>query len=97
MRIQKLLTIEDAFVIEGRGAMLIPYIEQSDFGDGKVETFVLLRKPDGTESRVFARFTAQHARQPDRIAFMCIIPGVRKEDVPLGSDICRFVDSDEKA
>ena len=86
----KLLTVKEALVVEGRGAILTPWIEKCDFGDGMVETFVLLRKPDGTESRVFARFIAQHARDPDRIAFGCIVPEAKEGDVPAGSELFRI-------
>jgi hypothetical protein len=92
---EKLLTVEDAFAIEGRGIVVTPFIPVAQYRDKRTKMFVLLRKPDGTESRVEARFSMPHVPHPDKLCFGCLLAGSKKEDVPVGSEIYRLVDPDE--
>ena len=96
-RTEKLLSVEDVFYIEGRGVVVTPKIPLSLFRLKETQMFVLLRKPDGVEIRVLASFSMPHVSHPNDMGFLCLLPDATKEDVPVGSEIHRFVDSNEKA
>jgi hypothetical protein len=55
---------------------------------------VFLRKPDGTESRVLADFTMPGVPHPKDLCFGCILRGVSQEDVPVGTEIHRFIEEE---
>ena len=74
----KLLTVEDAFLIESRGVMVMPMI--TDYS-GPTSFSVVLRKPTGEELSAQAhldipRFNS--AREP--YPFACSLAGISKQD-----------------
>ncbi|MGN6555354.1 MAG: hypothetical protein ACTHLW_16730 [Verrucomicrobiota bacterium] len=81
----KLLTVEDTFLIEGRGVLVLPMI--TDYS-GPTSFQVVLRKPDGEESLVQAHLDIPRfntAREP--YPFTCSLAGIGKQDVPIGTEI----------
>jgi len=81
----KLLTVEDTFLIEGRGVVVLPMI--TDYS-GPISFSVLLRKPDGEERSVRAHLDIPRinpSREP--YPFICSLVGVNKRDVPTGTEI----------
>jgi hypothetical protein len=95
--VEKLLTVEDTFQIKDRGVVVIPAIPKSRFRGESMRMFVLLRRPDGIESRVLASFSIPRVTPPQDLCFACLIEGATKEDIPVGSEIFRFVDANENA
>jgi hypothetical protein len=95
---EKLLSVEDVFSIPGRGLIITPKIAVTDYRGPKGKAFFLLRKPDGSESRVLAEFTMPFVSPPPKDLFLvCSLAGLQKEDVPLGSEIHRFIESETNA
>jgi hypothetical protein len=90
--LRKLLSIEEVFAIEGRGLVLFP-----DFPPGRTAKAEAaeLRRPDGVVIPVRMTVAAEHrslsieaARAGARSAArVCLIHGVSKSDVVLGSEL----------
>ena len=81
----KLLTVVDAFLIEGRGVLVMPTI--TDYS-GPTSFSVVLRKPNGEESSAQAHLDISRfnsAREP--YPFACSLAGLSKQDVPIGTEI----------
>jgi hypothetical protein len=81
----KLLTVEDAFFIEGRGVLVMPMI--TDY-IGPTSFSVVLRKPNGEESLARARLDIPRlnpAREP--YPFACCLTNLEKQEVPVGKEI----------
>jgi hypothetical protein len=97
VRTEKLLRVDAVFSIEGRGVVVTPKIPLTQIREGETQMFVLLRRPDGIESRVLARFSMPHVSHPDDMGFLCLLPSLTKEDVPVGSEILKFVHTEKHA
>ena len=81
----KLLTVEDAFFIEGRGVLVMPMV--TDYA-GPTAISVVLRKPNGEESNARARLDIPRISPPrEPFPFVCSLAGCRKQDVPIGTEI----------
>jgi hypothetical protein len=81
----KLLTVEDTFLIEGRGVVVMPMI--TDYS-GPMSFSVTLRKPNGEEILAQAHLDIPRlnsAREP--YPFACSLAGMSKQDVPIGTEI----------
>lgn len=78
------------FEIPGRGVVLEPWIPLARMSGKRAEMEVVIRKPDGTEKRMLARFSMPHVPHPDRMCFACLLPGANKEEVPVGSEVLSF-------
>jgi len=83
----RLLTIEDSFLIEGRGVIVTPAIPISDYtGPGQVNA--VLRKPNGEETVVQAKLQIPRVNPPPKVySYLCLLVGVTKQEVPIGSEI----------
>jgi hypothetical protein len=79
----KLLTVEDSFLIEDRGVIVLPMIE--DYS-GPTSVSVILRKPSGEESLAKAQLSIPTMR-PRTSNFLCTIAEISKQDVPIGTEI----------
>jgi hypothetical protein len=81
----KLLTVEDTFFIEGRGVMVMPMI--TDY-KGPTSFAVVLKKP-GCEESVAKACLEIPRLNPPRVPhpFACSLPGLRKHEVPVGTEI----------
>jgi hypothetical protein len=95
--VEKLLTVEATFEVKGRGVVVAPTSPRSQFPGGSMQMLVLLRSPEGVDRRVAASFTISHVSPPKELCFVCLIRDVLKDDVPIGSEIFRFFESDAKA
>ena len=81
----KLLTVEDTFLIEGRGVMVLPMI--TDYS-GPTSFSVILRKPSGEEASVRAHLDIPRINPPrEPYPFICSLAGISKQDVPIGTEI----------
>ena len=72
----------------------MPTIPQQKFHASKTRMFVLLRKPDGTEARVLADFTMPSVPHPKDLCFACLLHGVSKDDIPVGTEVHRFIEGE---
>ncbi|HEX8210144.1 MAG TPA: hypothetical protein VF584_08145 [Longimicrobium sp.] len=90
---EKLLTVEESFEVAGRGLIVIP-VPIVAAVPGPADLDVELRRPDG--SRRDAVLSILHAfgqpptPEPRRV---CLFRGLRKEDVPPGTEIWREADN----
>jgi hypothetical protein len=81
----KLLTVEDTFFIKGRGVMVMPMI--TDYS-GPTSFSVVLRKPGGEECVAQAHLDIPRFNPPrEPYPFACSLAGLRKQDVPIGTEI----------
>jgi hypothetical protein len=81
----KLLTVEDTFLIEGRGVVVLPTI--TDYS-GPTSFSVLLRKPGGEECSARAHLDIPRINPPrEPYPFICSLAGISKQDVPIGTEI----------
>ena len=81
----KLLTVEDTFLIEGRGLMVLPLITNYS---GPTSFSVVLRKPNGEEAEAQAHLDIPRFNPPrEPYPFACSLSGVSKQDVPIGTEI----------
>ena len=80
-----LLTVEDRFLIQDRGVLVLPLIPEYV---GPMSFPVILKKPDGNESAAEAKLDIPLLNPPPkRYAFSCCVVGVSKDDVPIGTEI----------
>jgi hypothetical protein len=81
----KLLTVEETFLIEGRGVVALPPI--SDF-NGLMSFSVVLQKPSGEAITVQAELDSIRLNppRPDHPFAICF-KGLSKQDVPIGTEI----------
>jgi hypothetical protein len=83
----KLLTVEDTFCIEERGILVMPTLPVDGYS-GPCSRTVSLRRPDGTETTASATLQIPCVSPPPpALYFLCLLVGLTKEDVPLGSEI----------
>ena len=94
-----LLQVEDHFVIEGRGLVLLPLLDVPVRGCDSLpfSADVLIRRADGTEEYFTMRFAIEHFTLHgggSRWGICPHLPTATKESVPKGSLI--FVSPDTK-
>lgn len=83
----KLLTVEDTFLIEGRGVVVTPAIPVPDYS-GPQSVSATLRKPDGAETVVQAQLQIPMVSPPPQVySYLCLLVGLTKQDVPIGTEI----------
>lgn len=81
------LTVEDAFDITGRGLIIVPGPLQTEY-DGPRQFPVTLRAPGKIDRN--AELTLEHMFQsppPKEYRWACLLRGVAKADVPIGTQI----------
>jgi hypothetical protein len=83
----KLLTVADAFFLEGRGVIVTPPIPVPDYS-GPESVSAMLRKPSGEEAIVQARLQIPMVNPPPQVySYLCLLVGLTKQDVPIGTEI----------
>jgi hypothetical protein len=89
----ELLTVEDCFLIEGRGVVIIPEFSVPDGWKNRKET-VAVTRPDGQQYDATAQFSMSHFRLLDpkapmdkRWRVVVLLLGGKREDLPVGSKI----------
>ena len=89
----ELLTVEDCFLIEGRGTIVIPDFSVPKGWKDRTET-VTVTRPDGHEYEAKAQFSMAHFRPlnpkasiDQRWRIIVLLLGGKKEEVPPGSKI----------
>jgi len=83
----KFLTIEDTFLVTGRGLIVVPGPLENEYS-GPTELNVELKKPNGSVSS--AVLLLQHFFQtppPKEYRWGCVLKGVSKEEVPVGTEV----------
>jgi hypothetical protein len=92
MNQSELLTVEESFMIDQLGLVVIPDFSVPNNDWKPSEEAVTIRRPDGSECQAVAKFNHSHFNIPDptvpidrrwRVT-ICIL-NVAKEDVPIGS------------
>lgn len=91
---EKLLDVEDRFLIRGLGVVLAPDFPLLPKGQfGSFAEPVLIVRPDGSRSELQASFQTTHFQLPggsSRWAVTVVLPEAGKADVPVGSAVyCR--------
>jgi hypothetical protein len=83
-----LLTVEDCFLLSGRGLVLIPEVPADALGPvpSGWTAIIRLRQPGGAERSTEATFYLEHFR-PGGYKWMCYPNGAGKEDVPPGTEV----------
>ena len=89
----KLLTVEDTFLIEGRGVIVTPKIPTDSYS-GPRSRSVTLRTPDGGERTASATLDIPMVSPPPpAFYYLCLLTGLTKDDVPIGTEI--WIDDDD--
>jgi hypothetical protein len=88
---KRLLTVEDVFAIPGRGVIVVPDIPLQMLAPPHPPT-VLLKRPDNTTQTVSATFDIPIfdpplGVQPRPAAYVCLLRGIEKAVVPIGTEI----------
>jgi translation elongation factor EF-Tu-like GTPase len=86
----ELLTVQDCFLIEGRGVVVTPDFPVHHGWKDRTDT-VLVVKPDGQQHQASIRFSMSHFRMLDPKAsgwrVVALLLKGKKEDLPEGSKI----------
>lgn len=80
-----LLTVEDAFVAQGKGVLVMPRFTTQAPIRGAFE--VELRLPDGSRTIVQASMDVAHLRGAQGSFAMYRLLGITPEEVPVGTEI----------
>ncbi|MDQ3812584.1 MAG: hypothetical protein M3347_01380 [Armatimonadota bacterium] len=85
------LTVTDSFYISGLGTMVEPPLSPAAVGASGASKSahvaqVRLLRPDGTEEIMVANFFWAHFN-PGGYRFVCLLPGIKKEQVPPGTQM----------
>lgn len=84
---KKLLTIEDTFLIAGRGLIVVPGVPIKQFAK-PIDLEVELRKPDGSISQAVLSLQYTFQTPPPKVRrYACIFRNLDKNDVPLGTEV----------
>jgi hypothetical protein len=86
----ELLTVQDCFLIEGRGVVVIPDFPVPHGWNDRTDTVVVVT-PDGQQHQASIRFSMSHFRMLDpkasRWRVVALLLNGKKEDLPQGSKI----------
>lgn len=80
-----LLSVEDHFMLTGRGLVLAPDVPLAHGNDNPV-CAVIVERPDGTRLPAMAELRLDHFRPAGYKLIVCL-PRLNKTDVPVGSKI----------
>jgi hypothetical protein len=87
---KRLLVVEDAFHLRGRGLLLWPLVPFDVLPRPLQMPFrrtVTLRQPNGTTVRVEAILTIGTSMPLDHPGYDCLLLGIEKADVPKGTEV----------
>ena len=89
----ELLTVEDCFLLEGRGLVIIPDFSVPNGWTNRTET-VAVTRPDGQQYEAAAEFSMSHFRLLDprasidkRWRVVVMLLNRKKDELPVGSKI----------
>lgn len=80
-----LLSVEDRFLLAGRGLILAPDLPLP-YGESKPVFTVIVERPGGTRLQAQAELRLDHFR-PGGYKLIVHLPGLDKTDVPVGSKV----------
>src|SRR5262245_36148282 len=93
MNLVELLTVEDSFLIKGRGVVVVPDFSVPDGWKNRTE-MVVVEKPDGRRYDTTANLNMAHFNISDpgapidkRWRVVVTLPELKKEEIPIGSRI----------
>lgn len=82
-----ILKVDDTFEIEKRGIIVVPDLSSDKYRFDQKEQIKII-KPDGTELNCEASFQISFVDPvPKQLKYTCLIHGILKNDVPIGSKI----------
>jgi hypothetical protein len=87
---KRLLVVEDVYFWRGLGVILGPFVPFDALPQPEqmpIHRTVILRRPDGTSQRVEAVFVAPTCGPPERLDYDCLLRGLERDDVPVGTEI----------
>jgi hypothetical protein len=86
--VRHILTVEDRFVLSGRGLVLVPEVPAEVAGPSSNSwtARVRLKRPDGSELEIQARFRLE-AFRPGGLRWMCYLLDIGKSVVPIGTEV----------
>jgi hypothetical protein len=87
---KRLLVVQDAFHLHGRGVLLWPLVPFDALPRPSQVPFrrtLTLRRPDGTTARAEAILTTGTSMPVDRPGYDCLLLGIEKADVPVGTEV----------
>ncbi|HEX9261923.1 MAG TPA: hypothetical protein VF893_05285 [Candidatus Bathyarchaeia archaeon] len=85
------LTVEDHFLIRGRGIVVLPWLDNPE--NWRFKPFsgkVVIRRPDRTEEQCIVSFTLEHvhfSHEGSNTYIVLQFPEQTKETVPIGSQV----------
>jgi hypothetical protein len=89
----ELLTVEDRFLIEGRGVIVIPDFPVPNGWKNRAETIAVVT-PEGQQYEAAAQFSMSHFKPIDpkvpiekRWRIIVLLLDTKKEELPVGSKI----------
>ena len=87
---RRLMIVEDAFTIRGRGVVVLPNFPVELFAELRSYQWVTLKRPDGKTIEV--KMTIEHASLLSQdgsrqSALMIHLPLLKKSDVPIGTEL----------
>lgn len=80
----KLVTVEETFMIEGRGVVVTPVVSSYE---GPMSIRVILHKPGGGKIEAKAQLGFVRFLDRGKRGMCCSLPGLGKSDVPVGTEI----------
>ncbi len=84
---RRLLTVEDTFLISGRGLVPVPGLIPEDDELFRVGDPILLKRPDGSSFQWNIGGLEILSGVQRRHDLVILLKGLDKEDVPVGSEI----------
>jgi hypothetical protein len=92
-----LLTVEDMFEIRERGVILAPDIPVSECSGPRFQT-VMLKRPDGSTLTMQSGCNIPFINplrpdgQPHSVGYVCMLNGIEKPEIPVGTEIWSIED-----
>lgn len=84
----RLFVVDDTFTVFGRGIALLPGVPKYETGPRVIPGMPIeLRRPDGSRLETTIRAVEWFQTPPAPTAPLHLPPEIRKEDVPVGTEV----------
>ena len=90
MEMEEIIQVEDHFLIDGRGLVLMPLLPPPKGPFKPSSSDIRVRKPDGTDMTIKARFAVEHftlVGGKGKCHLVVMLPEAQKSDIPKGTKI----------
>jgi hypothetical protein len=84
---RRLFTVEDTFLIEGRGIVPVPGIEPQGDERFRIGDSIILKRPDGSEIEWQIGGLELLCPRPRPDEVVVLLRGLGKDDIPIGTEI----------